>query len=150
MACQTLLQLCFTMYMISFVKSYMELDGLYCGKENCYDVLSVQKDASKSEIQRAYRKLARKYHPDVAKDDDAEKKFMQVATAYEVLKDEDSRKDYDYMLENPEEAYYNYYRYYKRRMTPKVDVRIVIAVTITVISIMQYFHKSRRYEEAIQ
>lgn len=126
------------------------MDNLYCGKENCYDVLLVAKDASKTDIQRAYRKLARKYHPDVAKEDNAEKKFMQVATAYEILRDEESRKDYDYMLDNPEEAYYNYYRYYKTRMTPKVDVRIVIAVTITVLSIMQYFHKGRRYEEAIR
>ena len=53
----------------------------------------------------------------------AEKKFMQIATAYETLRDEESRADYDYMLEHPEEMWRNYYRYYRRRVGPKVDVR---------------------------
>lgn len=125
------------------------VEGLYCGTESCYDVLSVTRDATKRELARAYRKLARKFHPDVYKEEDADVKFRSIATAYEVLKDEESRKDYDYMLDNPEEAYYHYYRFYKRRLTPKVDVRYVLAVTITIISIIQYLHKSQRYEEAI-
>lgn len=51
--------------------------------------------------------------------------------------DEDSRRDYDYMLDHPEEYYQHYYAYYRRRLTPKVDVRIVILVTICAISIFQ-------------
>lgn len=125
------------------------VEGLYCGVESCYDVLGVSRDATKKELSRAYRKLARKYHPDVYKEEDAETKFRNIATAYEVLKDDESRKDYDYMLDNPEEAYYHYWRFYKRRLTPKVDVRIVLAVTFTVISVLQYLHKAHRYEEAI-
>jgi len=49
------------------------------------------------------------------------------------------RIDYDYMLDNPQEYYSHYYHYYKRKMSPKVDVRIVIAVSITVISVFQYY-----------
>lgn len=58
---------------------------------------------------------------------------------YEILKDEETRIDYDYMLDNPEEYYRHYYHYYRRKMSPKVDVRLVILVTITVISVFQYY-----------
>lgn len=53
------------------------------------------------------------------------------------VQDEDSRRDYDYMLDHPEEYYQHYYAYYRRRLTPKVDVRVVILVTICAISIFQ-------------
>ncbi len=49
------------------------------------------------------------------------------------------------MLDHPEEYYRNYYHYYRRKMSPKVDVRIVIAVAITVISAFQYYTASFRY-----
>ena len=49
--------------------------------------------------------------------------LMKVATAYETLRDEESRADYDYMLDHPEEMWRNMYRYYRRRVGPKVDVR---------------------------
>ena len=61
-----------------------------------YEVLGVKKTASKDEIKRAYRKLARQYHPDANPDDPkAEEKFKEVSTAYEVLSDDDKRKQYD-------------------------------------------------------
>ena len=130
--------------------AYGFVEGLYCGTDNCYDVLGVERTARKSELSKAYRKLAAKFHPDRNKEEGAELKFRQVATAYEILKDDESRKDYDYMLDNPEEAYYHYYKYYKRRLTPKVDVRIVLAVTITVISVLQYLQKMHQYDEAVK
>jgi len=127
-----------------------QVENLYCGKDNCYDVLAVEREATKSEISKAYRKLARKYHPDRYKEDDAEEVFRKIATAYETLKDEEARADYDYMLDNPDYAYYHYYRYYKRKVAPKVDVRVVIAATISVISVLQYMHKHVRFNEAIE
>jgi curved DNA-binding protein len=60
-----------------------------------YTTLGVAKSASQEEIQRAYRKLARKYHPDVNKTSDAEEKFKDIGEAYEVLKDPDKRAKYD-------------------------------------------------------
>jgi DnaJ homolog subfamily C member 25 len=64
--------------------------------------------------------------------------------SYEILKDSESRADYDYMLDHPEEYYSHYYRYYQRRLAPRVDVRLVIAVTISVISVIQYFSAHQR------
>src|SRR5215475_15737282 len=60
-----------------------------------YEVLGVPRTASQSEIQRAYRKLARKHHPDVSKAPESEETFKQVSEAYDVLSDPDTRKKYD-------------------------------------------------------
>jgi len=60
-----------------------------------YKILGVEPDADKKQIKTAYRKLARKYHPDVSKQDDAEAKFKEVSEAYEVLKDDGKRAEYD-------------------------------------------------------
>jgi len=60
-----------------------------------YKTLDVSRDARPEDIKRAYRRLARKYHPDVSTEADAEARFMEVREAYEVLKDPDKRKAYD-------------------------------------------------------
>jgi curved DNA-binding protein len=60
-----------------------------------YEVLGVSRGASSDEIRKAYRKLARKYHPDVNKSPDAAKRFSEVTEAYEVLSDPEQRTQYD-------------------------------------------------------
>lgn len=64
-------------------------------KRDYYEVLGVAKSATQSEIKKAYRKLAMKYHPDKNKDHDAEDKFKEINEAYEILSDEQKRKQYD-------------------------------------------------------
>jgi len=60
-----------------------------------YAVMGVGRDATQDEIKRAYRKLARKFHPDVSSEPDAEQRFKEVGEAYEVLKDPEKRTAYD-------------------------------------------------------
>jgi len=60
-----------------------------------YKILGVKRNASQEEIKQAFRRLARKYHPDVNKDPDAEKKFKEINEAHEVLSDPEKRKKYD-------------------------------------------------------
>jgi curved DNA-binding protein len=60
-----------------------------------YDIMGVKRDATLDELKRAYRKLARKYHPDVSQEAGAEAKFKEVGEAYEVLKDPEKRAAYD-------------------------------------------------------
>jgi len=65
-----------------------------------YEVMGVARDASQDAIKRAYRRLARKYHPDVSKEPDAEAKFKELQEAYEVLKDPEKRAAYNQLGEN--------------------------------------------------
>ena len=60
-----------------------------------YEILGVKRDASANEIKSAYRKLARKFHPDVNKTKEAEEKFKDINEAYEVLSDKNKRQRYD-------------------------------------------------------
>ena len=64
-------------------------------KRDYYEVLGISKGASDAEIKKAYRSLAKKYHPDVNKEAGAEAKFKEINEAYEVLSDPQKRQTYD-------------------------------------------------------
>lgn len=72
--------------------------------EDFYTLLGIDKNATKADIKKAYRKKASKYHPDVSKEANAEEQFKAVAEAYEVLKDPEKRKAYDQYGSNWEQA----------------------------------------------
>lgn len=114
-------------------------------------MLNVPRNATYRDIARSYRNLARIHHPDKYLDyeekKEAEARFLEITTAYDVLKEEESRKDYDFMLDNPDEMYRHYWRYYRRKVI--VDVRIVLIVTISIISVFQYYGALSKYNEVI-
>lgn len=60
-----------------------------------YSILGISKDASQDDIKHAYRRMSKKYHPDINKEPGAEKKFKEINEAYEVLSDEQKRRNYD-------------------------------------------------------
>ena len=119
-------------------------------------------------MQRAYRSLAKEFHPDRQKNPDdktkSEEIYRQIATAYEVcylfispsnnisikiLRDPEQRQEYEYMLDNPSEMYYHYYRYYKRRYSPKVDVRIVFVAVVLILSAIQLVSQKTKHDQAL-
>jgi len=63
--------------------------------KSLYETLGISESATQAEIKKAYRKLARKYHPDICKKPECEEKFKEINAAYEVLSDEEKRKQYD-------------------------------------------------------
>lgn len=133
--------------------SAQQYEDLYCGSVNCYDLLGVTRESSKAEISKAYRKLAKQWHPDKfrepEKKKEAEAMFMRIAAGYEVLREDESRKEYDYMMDHPEEYFANYYRFYKRRMAPQVDFRIVLLSLISIASAVQYYSAWYNFNQAI-
>lgn len=67
--------------------------------KNYYDILGISSNSTKQEIQKSFRNLAKKYHPDVNKDNlEIEKKFKEIKEAYEILKDDVKRERYDKTL----------------------------------------------------
>ncbi|OAF71894.1 DnaJ subfamily C member 25 [Intoshia linei] len=137
-----------------FQSSYAELmPKLYCGEANCYDILNAKPNSTRKEIISIFRKLARIWHPDKYKGsnpEDAVKKFSDMTVAYEVLKDEEVRKDYDDMLADPSLYYEHYYRYYRRRIKQDIDIRVVIVFTIILVSLIQYMRDVNNNRTAIK
>ena len=70
-----------------------------------YEVLGITRNATPDQIKKAYRKLARKYHPDVSKEADAEEKMQAVNVAYDTLSHEEKKAEYDFQLDHPEAFY---------------------------------------------
>jgi len=70
--------------------------------KNYYEELGVTREASADEIKKAYRKLARKYHPDISKEKDAEEKMQAINVAYDTLSNAEKKAEYDQMLDHPQ------------------------------------------------
>ncbi|WP_334331002.1 molecular chaperone DnaJ [Candidatus Phytoplasma prunorum] len=64
-------------------------------KRDYYEILGISRDANNEDIRKAYRKMAKQYHPDISKERDSEKKFKEVQEAYEVLSDPNKKTNYD-------------------------------------------------------
>lgn len=70
--------------------------------KNHYEVLGITRHATADQIKKAYRKLARKYHPDVSKEANAEEKMQAINVAYDTLSHEQKKTEYDFQLDHPE------------------------------------------------
>ncbi|XXG62769.1 hypothetical protein AAC387_Pa05g1081 [Persea americana] len=123
--------------------------AIYCDEDDCYDLLGVSQSANASEIKKAYYKLSLKYHPDKSPDPESKKLFVKIANAYEILKDEATREQYDYAIAHPEEVFYNAARYYHAYYGHKTDSRAVLVGLLLVISLFQYLNQWTTYTQAI-
>lgn len=74
-----------------------------------YAILGVSKNATLEEIKKAFREKAKKYHPDVCKLPDAHERFVEIGEAYEVLKDPDTRREYDEFVKRASQSTYDSY-----------------------------------------
>ncbi|XP_068644381.1 dnaJ protein ERDJ7 [Aristolochia californica] len=123
--------------------------AIYCDDDDCYDLLGVSQEANTSEIKKAYYKLSLKHHPDKNPDPESKKFFVKIANAYEILKDEATREQYDYAIAHPEEVFYNTARYYHAYYGHKTDARAVLVGLLLVISAFQYLNMQTRYKQAV-
>jgi hypothetical protein len=74
---------------------------IFCGSENCYDVLRIDRTATAKDVKKAYRRLSLTHHPDKSKEENATKVFQLISKAYEVLDTNESRALFDYYLDHP-------------------------------------------------
>ncbi|CAI9087754.1 OLC1v1021910C2 [Oldenlandia corymbosa var. corymbosa] len=123
--------------------------SIYCDDDDCYDLLGVSQYANSSEIKKAYYKLSLKHHPDKNPDPESKKLFVKIANAYEILKDESTRAQYDYAIAHPEEVFYNTARYYQAYYGHKTDPRAVLVGLLLVLSAFQYMNQLTRYKQAL-
>ncbi|ONI10088.1 hypothetical protein PRUPE_4G026200 [Prunus persica] len=123
--------------------------AIYCDEDDCYDLLGVTQSANSSEIKKAYYKLSLKHHPDKNPDPESKKLFVKVANAYEILKDEATREQYDYAIAHPEEVFYNTARYYQAYYGHKTDPRAVLVGLLLILSAFQYLNQWTRYNQAV-
>ncbi|GLT72750.1 hypothetical protein SLA2020_446560 [Shorea laevis] len=115
--------------------------AIYCDEDDCYDLLGVSQNANGSEIKKAYYKLSLKYHPDKNPEPESRQLFVKIANAYEILKDEATREQYDYAIAHPEEVFYNTARYYRAYYGYKTDPRAVLVGLLLVLSAFQYLNQ---------
>ncbi|KAF9683431.1 hypothetical protein SADUNF_Sadunf04G0012900 [Salix dunnii] len=123
--------------------------AIYCDEDDCYDLLGVTQTANASEIKKAYYKLSLKHHPDKNPDPESKKLFVKIANAYEILKDEATREQYDYAIAHPEEVFYNAARYYHAYYGHKTDPRFVLVGLLLILSGFQYMNQMTRYNQAV-
>jgi curved DNA-binding protein CbpA len=80
-------------------------NNVFCGSKSCYDVLGIKRTATAAEIKKAYKNLARKYHPDRNKNANATELMQKITKANEVLENKKSKEKFDYYLDHPKDYF---------------------------------------------
>ena len=120
--------------------------NMYCGGANCYQLLGVSRKVTKAQLTNAYKRIQAKFKAE-SSNGETDKKFKD---AYKILSDIETRKHYDYMLENPNNILYNHYQYFKFVVSPNVSLQILLVVGIGAVSLIQYLYKKHSYWLAVR
>ncbi len=114
-------------------------------KENYYDILEINKNASSEIIEKAYKTLVKKYHPDLQENNlkiEYEEKIKKINEAYEILSNPEKKKKYDLILENNEISKENYNKLYNENINLKNEINILKNINNT-----NYNINKNNYEE---
>lgn len=160
--------ICFHLFSLLLLVSQVSadiglVDSIYCGLETCYETLGVTRDTDKKETRKKYKALSLKNHPDKflnAKNNGditeeefiaIEKRYAIINVAYDTLKDEEKKTDYNHYLDHPEDRYYNYYKYYSNRIKSKVtvDVKLVVVGFLLAWSLFQWVGWQNAYSQVV-
>jgi DnaJ homolog subfamily C member 25 len=124
--------------------------ALFCGHDNCYELLGVVRNASKSDIRRAYRRLSVEKHPDKRPGDaKAAEEFGLIGNAYTALKDDGKRAKYDDFLDNPGKYWDFLMQNSREYYAPKTNTVIAITLILGVASLIHWLHMNQRYKSTL-
>eukprot|EP01038_Epipyxis_sp_PR26KG_P008294 gene8294-11224_t len=142
---------CYLIAISTFVYSKPIHDPLniFCGSENCYDILGVPQNATIKDIKKAYRRISLTQHPDKNKEVNATETFRVISKAYEVVTGNESRPLFDYYLSHPKDYFKVSGQHYIQNL-PKSDVRIVLTVALLLFSWLMHVIQSQKHERAVK
>lgn len=125
--------------------------SLFCGQDDCFDLLGIKRNATKSDVRRAYRRLSSEMHPDRRPNDpDAKENFRKIGAAYETLTDDAKRAKYEDFLDNPAKYWQYLMDNAKEVYAPKSNVLIVIMGLIGVATLLHWLNMNYAYRETLR
>lgn len=138
-----LLLLCLTVFAI-------QASALFCGDDDCFALLGVTRNATKSEIRRAYRRLSSEKHPDKKPgDEQALDEFRKIGTAYETLTDDAKRAKYEDFLDNPGKYWQYLMDNAKEVYAPKSNVFLVITGLVGIATLIHWLNMNNTYKQTL-
>lgn len=132
--------------------TYHDPKNIFCGDFDCYKILGFDFEnfgknvATRKEITKNYRSLSREWHPDKSKHKNAKEKFVKIARAYEVLTDNNKRKEYDFMRYNQEAYFQKYGSSVLWSYAPKSDATFIVIILVLIGNAFAWFAQKTRWE----
>lgn len=124
--------------------------ALFCGDDNCFDILGITRNATKAQVRRAYRKLSSAKHPDKRPGDKgALDEFRRIGNAYETLTDDAKRAKYEDFLDNPGKYWQYLMANAKDVYRPKSNVFLVITGIIGIITLIHWLNMNNSYKQTL-
>jgi curved DNA-binding protein CbpA len=120
---------------------YDIVEALLAGGPNFYEILDVTPSSTEREVKKAYRKLSVKYHPDKNQAEDAADVYLKINKAFEILKDEDKRRELDYLLEYGVPWHDRYVGQHVHAFSRDVDIRYAVPGFVIVLSAIHYMSR---------
>lgn len=125
--------------------------ALFCGDENCFELLGVKRNATKAEIRRAYRRLSTEKHPDKRPGvEGAVEEFARIGTAYETLTDDAKRAKYEDFLDNPGKYWQYLMDNAKDVYAPKSNVYLVLTGIIGIATLIHWLNMNNTYKQTLR
>eukprot|EP00903_Cladosiphon_okamuranus_P008087 g7797.t1 len=134
----------------SVAEAFKDPHNKFCGDDECYTVLGLQRGADKADIKKAYRTISLDVHPDKNPSAEAKEKFTKVAKAYGVFMDEELNKKYHFFLDHPDAYWLEYGHHWVMRYASASDVRVVLLGLLILISFFAYGVQHTRYTTAVR
>ncbi|CAN0159833.1 unnamed protein product [Ectocarpus sp. 12 AP-2014] len=133
-----------------FAEAFKDPHNKFCGEDECYAVLGLQRGADKADIKKAYRTISLDVHPDKNPTPAAKEKFTKVAKAYGVFMDEELNKKYHFFLDHPDAYWLEYGHHWVMRYASASDVRGVLLGLLVLVSFFAYGIQHTRYTTAVR